>query len=129
MKLKPWMTIKVMVSFISGLGFLLAPAAALQVLGTSTDAAGLALARFFGATIFLVGLALWMTRSLDHGFYHRSLASAILVGDALATIVAVRETLSGTINGIGWGIAGIYLVFTLAFGYGFLRIAEPVNLP
>lgn len=129
MKIRTWMSVKAWVSLITGVGFLLTPAAALVLLGTETDATGLALARFFGATIFLVGLILWLTRSVHEAHFLRMLASAVFVGDALAVIVAVRETLAGTINGFGWVIAALYLAFCLAFGYSLLRITEPVTSP
>jgi len=129
MKIRAWMGVKAVVSLITGLGFLLVPAAALLLLGAETDAAGLAISRFFGATMFLVGLILWLTRSVHEAHYLRMLASAVFVGDALAVIVAVRETLSGTINAFGWVIAALYLVFCLAFGYSLLRISEPVTTP
>ena len=99
------------------------------ILGTETDAVGLALARFFGATMFLVGLVLWMTRTVHDAHYLRMLASAVFVSDALAAIVAVRETLSGTINAVGWVVAALYLAFCLAFGYSLPRISEPVTTP
>jgi len=114
---------------ITGLGFLLVPVSALVILGTETDAVGLALARFFGATMFLAGLVLWMTRTVHDAHFLRTLASAVFVGDAVATIVAVRETLSGTINAVGWAVAALYLAFCLAFGYSLLRISEPVTTP
>jgi hypothetical protein len=129
MKIRQWMGVKAWVSMITGVGFLLVPVSALVILGTKTDAVGLAVARFFGASIFLIGLILWMTRTVRDAHYLRALASAVFVGDALATIVAVRETLAGTINAFGWVIAALYLAFCLAFGYSLLRITEPVTTP
>ena len=129
MKIRVWMGVKGMVSIITGLGFLLFPEASLILLGAGTDATGLALARFFGATMFLVGLTLWLTRTVHEAHFLRMLASAVFVGDALAVIVAVRETLSGTINAFGWVVAALYLAFCLAFGYSLLRISEPVTTP
>jgi len=129
MQIRMWMGVKAWVSLITGLGFLLVPVSALVILGTETDAVGLALARFFGATMFLVGLVLWMTRTVHDAHYLRMLASAVFVSDALAAIVAVRETLSGTINAVGWVVAALYLAFCLAFGYSLLRISEPVTTP
>lgn len=129
MQIRKWMGLKAWVSMITGLGFLLVPVSALVILGTETDAVGLALARFFGATMFLAGLVLWMTRTVHDAHFLRTLASAVFVGDAVATIVAVRETLSGTINAVGWVVAALYLAFCLAFGYSLLRISEPVTTP
>ena len=129
MQIRMWMGVKAWVSLITGLGFLLVPVSALVILGTETDAVGLALARFFGATMFLVGLVLWMTRTVHDAHFLRTLAGAVFVGDTVATIVAVRETLSGTINAVGWVVAALYLAFCLAFGYSLLRISEPVTTP
>ena len=129
MQIRKWMAVKAWVSIITGLGFLLVPVSSLVILGTETDAVGLALARFFGATMFLVGLVLWMTRTVHDAHFLRTLAGAVFVGDALAVIVAVRETLSGTINTVGWFVAALYLAFCLAFGYSLLRISEPVTTP
>lgn len=129
MQIRNWMGVKAWVSMIAGLGFLLVPVSAMVILGTETDASGLAIARFFGASMFLIGLILWMTRSVRDIHFLRTLASAVFVGDALTTIVAVRETLSGTINAFGWVVAALYLVFCLAFGYSLLRITEPVTTP
>ncbi|MHB8113743.1 MAG: hypothetical protein ACYDHA_09845 [Bellilinea sp.] len=129
MQIRMWMGVKAWVSLITGLGFLLVPVSALVILGTETDAVGLALARFFGATMFLVGLVLWMTRTVHDAHFLRTLAGAVFVGDTVATIVAVRETLSGTINAVGWVVAALYLAFCLAFGYSLLRISEPVATP
>ncbi len=129
MQIRKWMVLKAWVSMITGLGFLLVPVSALVILGTETDTVGLALARFFGATMFLVGLVLWMTRTVHDAHFLRTLAGAVFVGDAVATIVAVRETLSGTINAVGWVVAALYLAFCLAFGYSLLRISEPVTTP
>jgi len=129
MKIRMWMGINAWVSFVTGLGFLLVPAQALQILGGTTDAVGLAAARFFGVTEFLVGLILWMTRSVEEPHYFRRLAGAVFVADVVAVIIAVRETLAGTINWMGWGIAALYFLFAVTFGFSLLRITEPVSVP
>jgi hypothetical protein len=43
------------------------------------------------------------------------------VYDAIALVAILLILLSGGMNSLGWGVVGIYLFFTVGFGYFLLR--------
>ena len=129
MKIRNWIIFKAWVDMVTGLGFLLFPTQAIIIWGAETDPTAIAFARFFGQVMFLLGLLLWMLRNVHEARVHIAVASAVLVGDTVGLIITIRETLAGNINALGWGIAVLFLVLVLGFGYILLKTPEPVTTP
>lgn len=129
MKIRNWIIFKAWVDMVTGLGFLLFPTQAIIIWGAETDPTAVAMARFFGQVMFLLGLMLWMLRNVHDARVHKAVASAVLVGDTVGFIITIRTTLAGNINALGWVIAALFLVLALGFGYILLRTPEPVTTP
>lgn len=129
MKIRTWLLIKAWVDIITGLGFLILPVQAVGALGVATDEAGLAVARFFGQAMFLMGLMLWMVRNVHEPRSQKAIASAVVVGDGVGAIVALRTTMVGTINAFGWVIMAVYIILAIGFALTIYRIPEPVTTP
>lgn len=129
MNIRSWIIFKAWVLMIIGLGFLLFPMQAFIIWGAETDATGFATARFMGQAMFLLGLMLWMLRNVRDARVHRAIASAVVVGDAVAVIIAIRATLAGDINAVGWVMAALYLALTIGFAYNLRRTPDPLTTP
>jgi len=129
MKIRNWIIFKAWVDMVTGLGFLLFPTQSIIIWGAETDPTAIAIARFLGQVMFLLGLMLWMLRNVHDARVHKAIASAVVVGDTVGFIITIRTTLAGNINAIGWVIAALYLVLALGFGYILLKTPEPVTTP
>lgn len=129
MKIRSWIIFKAWVEMIVGLGFLLFPMQVFIIWGAETDATGFATARFLGQTMFLLGLMLWMLRDIHDARVHKAIASAVVVGDVVGFIIAIRTTLAGDINALGWVMAALYLALTIGFAYILRRTPDPVTTP
>ena len=59
----------------------------------------------------------WLARKIDVGPARRAICWNLCVYDAIALAATLVFLLSGMLNPLGWGIAAVYLFFTLGFGY------------
>jgi len=99
-----------------GLGFLLAPAAVLALYGAGTDAAGLFMARFFGAALVQVGFVLFLARDVSEAPARRGLVLGSLLGSIAGLSVALSGQLAHLVNGLGWSTVAIYGLLLLGYG-------------
>lgn len=115
MKLKTVFIAHALTEVIFGLGFLLAPGVLLGLLGTSTDAAGLALSHIAGAVILSLAIISWLGRDVPAGQLRDALVWSFAFAHTAAGSVVALAVLAGTFNWLGWPAAALDAVFVLMF--------------
>ena len=115
MKLKTVFIAHAVTEVIFGLGFLLAPGVLLGVLGTSTDATGLALSHIAGAVILSLAIISWLARDVPAGTLRDAMVWSFVLAHAAAGMVVALAVLAGTFNWLGWPAAALDAFFVLTF--------------
>lgn len=124
MKLGSFLAIKAVISLVFGLLFALLPAVAMSLYGVQLDAAGIVMARYFGACLIGIGLICWLNRSGDAQLL-QNITLSLCIADTIGFIVALMAQLSGLINALGWINVIIWLL--LALGLGYFRFLKPAS--
>ena len=117
MKFKTLMIIKAIVCLGFGPLLLFFPGQLLHLLGTSFGAGAALTAKLYGATLFGNLSLTWLARNAEDSIARRAIIWHLFIYDAIALVVTVFILLSGGLNALGWGIAAVYLFFTIGFGY------------
>ena len=117
MTLRSFFTILAVLSFLFGIGFVLAPAQVLANYGIETSPALALVGRLFGGALLTLGVILWFARDFRDEAAVRAVLLGALLGDVVNLVVATMGTLSGTSNALGWSTVVIYLYGTLGSGY------------
>jgi len=117
MKFKTLMIIKAVVCLGFGPLLLFFPEQLLNILGTSFGAGAAFTARLYGATLFGNLLLTWIARNAEDSVTRRAIIWDLFVYDAIGLVVTVVILLSGGLGTLSWGIAVVYLFFTIGFGY------------
>jgi len=117
MTLRVFFTILAVLSFLFGIGFVLAPAQVLVNYGIETSPALALLGRLFGGALLTLGVILWFARDFRDEAAVRAVLLGALLGDVVNLVVATMGTLSGTSNALGWSTVVIYLYETLGSGH------------
>lgn len=118
MNLKNLFTINAVIALLFGLTFVLMPATALGWYGISLmSAAGILMARLFGATLLSHAVITWQARPLGASEARSAIVLGLLVTDAFAFVVSLLAQLDGVANQLGWSTVGLYLLLGLGYGY------------
>jgi hypothetical protein len=126
MTFKTLLVIKALVCLVFGILLLAVPGTLLSILGATLGAAGAFTAREYAAAMFGTLMLTWFGRNVGAPSARRAILLHLLVYDAIGFVVTLLVTLSGVLNPLGWGIAIIYLFFTL--GSGYLLMAKPATV-
>ena len=115
MKLKTVFIAHAMTEVIFGLGFLLAPGVLLGLLGTSTDATGLALSHIAGAVILSLAIISWLARDVPASKLRDAMVWSFAFAHTAAGSVVALAVSAGTFNWLGWPAAALDAFFVLMF--------------
>ncbi|MEJ2312739.1 MAG: hypothetical protein P8Y10_02870 [Gemmatimonadales bacterium] len=108
---------KALVCLAFGLLLLLVPVNLLATLGAELGTAGTFTAREYGAALIGALFVMWFAKDVKAPDARLAILLYLLVYDAIGVIITVPAVLSGVLNGLGWGIALVYLFFALGAGY------------
>jgi hypothetical protein len=113
------LTAAAILSFLYGLGFVLAPGPLTMLYNVELDAAGLYIARLYGASLLGFGLLDWSARDFVDGWVQRAVLTANLLSAGLGSVFSLMAQLGGVpgANVLGWTTVALYLLLALAFGY------------
>ena len=125
MSFKMLLIIKAVVCVVFGPILLLVPRTLFAFLGATLGPAGSFPAREYGAALVGTLLLTWLARNVVDALARRAIVVDLFVYDAIGFIVTARAVVSGMLNPLGWGIAVVYLFFTLGAGYLLLRKTSP----
>jgi len=117
MTLRSFFTILAVLSFLFGIGFVLAPAQVLANYGIETSPALAPVGRLFGGVLVTLSVILWLAKDFRDEAAVRAVLLGALLGDVVNLVVATMGTLFGTSNALGWSTIVIYLYGTLGSGY------------
>lgn len=123
MRLSTFLTIASLLALVFGLAFLFAPGATLAPYGVTTDAAGLYMARYFGAALIQLGLVIFLARQVADPGAQRAIVLGSSVGSLAGLGVALGAQLQHAVNALGWSTVAIYLF--LLVGYGYFAFTRP----
>jgi len=123
MSFKTLLVIKALVCLGFGILLLAVPGSLFNILGATLGEAGTFTAREYAAAMFGILMLTWFARNVIAPDARRAILLHLLVYDAIGFVVTLLVTLSGVLNPLGWGIAVVYLFFTL--GSGYLLVAKP----
>jgi hypothetical protein len=105
------------VEAIFGIGFILAPGPLMGPLGVTLDETSITFARLFGSAIISIPVLLFFARKSASAEFRRGVVYCAFTYLLLSTIILLIAQLKGLMNGMGWGIVILHLVFLLWFGY------------
>lgn len=117
MKLKGLLIFKSLVSLFFGVLLLGIPAKLGAILGLDLSTDGIFMAREYGGALIGIFFLCWFARNAEGSQAIRAIVLFGFVYDLVNLVVSLAATLSGTMGVLGWGIVGVYLIFTLGFGY------------
>ena len=117
MTIRMFFTILAVLSFLFGIGFVLAPDQVLANYGIEHSPALALLGRLFGGALLTLGVILWLARDFRDEAAVRAVLIGVLAGDVVNVVVATMGTLSGASNALGWSTALIYLFGAIGSGY------------
>jgi len=117
MKFKTLMIVKAVVCLGFGPILLFFPGPLLNLLGAAFCSGAAFTAREYGASLVGNLLLTWLARNAEESFVRRAICWNLFVYDAIALVATLVFLLSGLLNPLGWGIAAVYLFFTIGFGY------------
>ena len=111
--LRSFFTILAVLSFLFGVGFVLAPGQVLANYGIEYSPSLALVGRLFGGLLLTLSLILWFAKDFRDEAAVRAVLLGALIGDVVNLVVATMGTLSGTSNALGWSTVLIYLYGTL----------------
>lgn len=123
MKLKNLMIIKALICLGFGVPMLLVPAKLMALYGLTLDSSGIVMARLYGGALFGNLLLTWFSRNDPGSPTLRAAVLYLFVYDGINFIVTLVAVISGIMNTFGWSAVGIYLFFTV--GYGYFQFIKP----
>jgi|SRR5712691_1502000 len=120
MTIRMFFTILAVLSFLFGIGFVLAPDQVLANYGIEHSPALALVGRLFGGVLLTLGTILWLSRDFRDEAAVRAVLAGTVIGSSVNLVVAIMGNLSGTTNALGWSTVLIYLFAAVGSGY-FLR--------
>jgi hypothetical protein len=121
MKFRTLLVIKAIVCLAFGPILLFLPGRLLAFLGSSLGSGGSFTAREYGAALFGTLVLTWLARNVTEPRARHAILCDLLVYDAIGFVVTLLSVLTHVLNPFGWGIAVVYLFFTLGSGYLLLQ--------
>jgi hypothetical protein len=117
MTIRTFFSILAVLSFLFGIGFVLAPDQVLANYGIEHSPALALVGRLFGGVLLTLGVILWFARDFRDEAAVRAVLIGALIGDVVNLVVATMGTLSGASNALGWSTVLIYLFGAVGSGY------------
>jgi hypothetical protein len=117
MTIRTFFSILAVLSFLFGIGFVLAPGQVLANYGIELSPALALVGRLFGGALLTLGVILWFARDFRDEAAIRAVLMGGLIGDVVNLLVATMGTLSGVSNALGWSTVLIYLFGAVGSGY------------
>lgn len=116
MTFRTLLVVKALVCLVFGVFLLAAPGVLFGLLGGTLGAAGMFAAREYGAAMIGALLLMWLAKDVVASDARRAILLDLLVYDGIGVIITVAAILSGVLNALGWGVVGVYLLFTVWSG-------------
>ena len=115
MNIRILLTINALLAAVHGLAFLLAPAFALGFYGMTSGASEQVAGQLFATELLMLASLCWFGRDLTDAAALRVIGIANSFPNAVGVYVALRATLAGEMNAMGW--LGVAIYGGLCLGY------------
>ena len=124
MTLSRLLSIKGLVCFLFGVGFILVPAGMMSLYGVELDQIGSFMTKFFGVGMLGIGfICISIRRSAQNAI--RGILLSLFLADSIGFAVALQLQLSGLVNAFAWSVVLIWLFFAVGIGYfRFIKTTE-----
>ena len=109
------------ISFLMGLGLLLAPDAFMSNYGVSLDPVGKMMANGVGGLLLGLATINWFSKEGEKSRVLRAIILGNIVIHAVLGLFDFQALNLGIINSNGWGAVGLHLVLGFGFLYYFLQ--------
>jgi len=120
MKLNTLFIITAIITFVFGLGFIVAPQASISLYGSTLEGVGVFIARYFGAALLGYAFLAWLNRNTSS----RGTQAGFFAAMVLGFVVALYDGIAGTHNALVWLNVVIYGLLSVGFGYfSFMKAA------
>ena len=118
MKLKTFLIAAAIISCMSGILALLAPALVMSLFGVGAGSDPLIsmLTRFSGLSSVALGIVPWVTRNMALSQAQKTIIPAMLICHVIGIIITVLGSLSGAIKQ-GWLSTGLYFIFAAGYAW------------
>jgi hypothetical protein len=114
---KPFLIVKAVISFASGLVLVAVPGLRMALYGVTLDAPAAMMARLVGALLIGLGVLCLSTRSMAVLGDKKGVLLSLFVADTLGSVVFLVGQLGGFMNALGWVDVAIWLLLALGLGY------------
>ncbi len=117
MKHKTLFLVDAVVLLLFGLGFLFLPAPLISFYGAKLQPPGVAMGRFFGASMLALAWIVFRTKDVDQPGVIASIMQANILVWILAAGIALLGQIQNTFNLMGWSTIALGLFFSAWFVY------------
>jgi len=117
MTLRNLFLLSAFVALLEALGLLLGAPTMLTVLKLKTGASENLVAQLLGAALIVPALISWFARDVSDPGSRAAVVVPLFLFNAIGFVITLLGVFSKAIGSLGWGLAILFLFFTLAFGY------------
>lgn len=125
MKLKHLLVINAVIALVYGISYQLVPTTVLSLYGVTTGPGEIFMSRLFGAPLIGIGLLTWFARNISDSETQRAIILSMLIYCFIGFVITIHGTVTGVMSTVGWTGVGIFLFFTL--GYGYFQFKKPAT--
>ena len=100
-----------------GIALLVAAGPILDLYGITPNPEGAYMARWFGVGLLSISLTTWLARETADSAGGQAIARALTMTYGVGIVLALRGTLFGPFNALGWIAVGLNLLLGLGFTY------------
>jgi hypothetical protein len=109
------------VEAVFGIGFTLAPGLLMDPMGVTLDETSTTFARLLGSLIISIPVLLFFARKSASTEFRRGVIYSIFTYLFASTIILLITQIKGLMNGMGWSIVILHLIFMVWFGYYLIK--------
>ncbi len=117
MKFKTLMIIKATVCLVLGISILISPEFVYSVFGAVLSAAGVFVAREYGASLIGNMFLTWFARNAEESETRRAIILGMFFYNTIGWIITLVAILMNVLVPVAWLAFAIYLFFSVGFGY------------
>jgi hypothetical protein len=116
------------VEAIFGVGFIFIPDFVMDPMGVTLDETSRTLARLFGTAILSIPVLLFFARKSANIEFKVGAVYCIFTYYLASTVILLITQIKGLMNGMGWSIVVLHLVFLLWSGFYLIKSGKIVSV-
>jgi hypothetical protein len=113
--------VSIIVEAIFGVGFILIPDFVMDPMGVTLDETSRTFARLFGTAILSIPVLLFFARKSANIEFKGGAVFCIFTYYIASAIILLITQINGLMNGMGWSIVVLHIVFVLWSGYYLIK--------